>query len=108
MVLHEMAVNSICRPAMNALEKGEAGDATNVTPASRHGTWIRGAHMSFQDSYTIHCARRNPVRGRLMLCFYQTQAGVGASAPEVAPLAAPRLGPSSQQTGARSNRSKPL
>jgi hypothetical protein len=55
---------TICRPAMNALEKGEAGDATNVTPASDHMEPVREVRdMATGQHYMIPCAVRNPMTG---------------------------------------------
>ncbi len=59
-----MMAKTICRPAMNALEKGEAGDAGNVTPASEtYKPVMEAKSMSFPDIYPIPCAMRNPVHG---------------------------------------------
>jgi hypothetical protein len=55
---------TICRPAMNALEKGEAGDATNVTPASDQALPVGGASdMADAIIYLIPAVLCNPVRG---------------------------------------------
>lgn len=49
---------------MNALEKGEAGDATNVTPASDQALPVGGASdMADAIIYLIPAVLCNPVRG---------------------------------------------
>lgn len=59
-----MMAKTICRPAMNALEKGEAGDATNVTPASDHMEPVREVRdMADAIIYLIPAVLCNPVRG---------------------------------------------